>query len=207
MKKRIVKTISIAMALTLMLTLALMAGCAAGVTQEEYDAVVAERDALKAQVESLEEELLRTIAEGFFKRFPGDWPWEMTMTIGVQTMELSGTNTLILTDPTSADFVNKFTWGEQEMVEEGKMWWDAEKSKLAMMEAGETHYYYVTANGWEGKYEMDGMPEFGITEKVFVEDKWAFADSDTLTSVATAKNAKGDVLMKWEMKFERAAEE
>jgi hypothetical protein len=215
MKSKTAKMASIAMALVLMLTLALMAGCAAGVSQEEYDKVVAERDALSAQVTELEselavvptpEELFETIAEDLFNRCPGDWTWEMTMTVGAQTMELSGTMAMTLTGPTSADFVNEYVWGGEEMVEEGEMWWDAEKSKLAMMEAGETNYYYLTANGFEGKYEMDGMPEFGITERVFVEHDWTFVDSNTLTWVATVENTEGDVLMGWESEFIRAAE-
>ena len=45
----------IAMALALMPTL--VAGCAAGVTQEQYDAVVAERDAANVQIANLESEL------------------------------------------------------------------------------------------------------------------------------------------------------
>lgn len=197
----------------LLLASLLVAGC--GIPQADYDAVVAERDALKAQVAELEselavvptpEELFEMIAEDLFERLPGYWTWEMTMRVGAETMELSGTTAMILTGPTSVDFVNEFIWGEQEMVEEGKMWWDAEKSKLALMEAGETNYYYLTANGYEGKYEMDGMPEFGITERVFVEDKWTFVDSDALTWVATVKNTEGDVLVEWETEFTRAAE-
>ena len=53
---------------------------------------------------------------------------------------------------------------------------------------------------------MDGMPELGITERVFVEHKWTFVDNDTLTWVATVKNTEGDVLVEWETEFTRAAE-
>jgi hypothetical protein len=214
MKSKMAKMASIAMALVLMLTLALMAGCA-GVSQEEYDAVVAERDALSAQVAQLEselavvptlDELFEMIAEGFFEGCPGNWPFEMTMTVGAETMEFSGTMVMTLTGPTSAEFVNEYMWGGEEMVEEGEMWWDAEKSKLAMMEAGETSYYYLTANGFEGKFAMDGMPEFGITERVFVEHEWTLVDSDTLAWVATVENTEGVVLAEWEAEFTRAAE-
>jgi len=55
MRNRIAKTVSIALALVLMLTG--IVGCSAGVSQSEYDEVVAGRDAARAEVTKLESDL------------------------------------------------------------------------------------------------------------------------------------------------------
>jgi iron complex transport system substrate-binding protein len=62
MKNKMVSIVSTTLAVVMLLTMAV--GCASsGVSQEEYDQVVAERDAAKAQVSSLEDDLAATQAE------------------------------------------------------------------------------------------------------------------------------------------------
>ena len=74
-EKKTVK-ISLAMSLTLLLMtpLLVVTGCAAGISQEDYDAVVAERDAAKAQIEELLEEAEPTeVVFGALISLTGDW--------------------------------------------------------------------------------------------------------------------------------------
>ena len=142
--------------------------------------------------------------EELFEALSGGWAMNGTMTIGEQTSPTIGTRTVILTGPTSADFV-AITEGVDE-AETGEAWWDADKGKLAVGGEGEPRYFDLLTNGFGATFEMEGIPEMGITENVTCEESEIFVDEDTLVHSLVARNATGVVLAKWEGTFTRVEE-
>ena len=143
--------------------------------------------------------------EELFERLSGNWSFNGTMTIGEQAMPTSGTRTVSLTGPTTADFVVVME-GEEE-AETGKAWWDADKEKFAIKEGDEEPLYYdLLPNGYGSTYEMDGLPELDIMENVTCEESETFVDDNTTVKTWIAKNITGIVVAKWEGTFTRIKE-
>lgn len=163
------------MALTLMLTLALTAGCAVAVPEIHTP-----------------EELIELLC--------GAWDFEGTVTIGEQTVPIIGTRVIMKT----GDFMMMMQMGEEKEIETGKAWWDADKEKLALKEGeAEPRYLELMASGYGGTYEMDGIPEMGIEEKVICEEIETFVDKNTTIKTWIARNTEGVVLIAWEVTFTR----
>ena len=143
--------------------------------------------------------------EELFERLSGNWSFNGTMTIGEQAMPTSGTRTVSLTGPTTADFV--VVMEGEEGAETGKAWWDADKEKFAITEGDEEpRYYDLLPNGYGSTYEMDGLSELGILETVTCEERETFVDDNTTVKTWTAKNTTGIVVAKWEGRFTRIKE-
>jgi hypothetical protein len=143
--------------------------------------------------------------EELFEALSGGRAMNGTMTIGEQTTPTIGTRTVILTGPTSADFVMMME-GEDE-AETGEAWWDADKEKFAIKEGDEEpRYYELLPNGYGSTYEMDGLPELDIMENVTCEESETFVDDNTTVKTWTAKNTTGIVVAKWEGTFTRIKE-
>ncbi|NAS89102.1 hypothetical protein C4E24_05120 [ANME-1 cluster archaeon AG-394-G21] len=139
--------------------------------------------------------------EALFEDLPGGWDVNVTITVDEQTMHSTSTLTVILTGPTSADFV-AITEGEDE-AETGEAWWDADKGKLALGGEGEPRYFDLLTNGFGATYEMEGFPELGITENVTCEESEIFVDEDKLVHSLVARNATGVIVASWESTFTR----
>ena len=144
--------------------------------------------------------------EELFELLSGGWDFNGTLTIDGQTMPTIGTRTVILTEPTSVDFV-AIMEGEEE-AETGKAWWDAEKGKLAIKEGEEEpRYFELLENGYGATYELEeGIPDWGITEKLFCKENETIVDENTLAHIWVARNATGVVVASWECTFTRTDE-
>lgn len=142
-------------------------------------------------------------AEELFELLSGGWDFNGTMTLSELTMPIIGTRAVILTGPTAADFVAIMEGAEE--AEIGKAWWDAEKEKLAIKEGEEEPKYFdLLENGYGGTYELEeGIPEWGITEKLFCVENLTIVDGNTLAHIWVARNKTGILVAKWEATFTR----
>ncbi len=140
--------------------------------------------------------------EELFELLSGNWSFNGTMTIGEQAMPTSGTRTVSLTGPTTADFV--LVMEGEEGAETGEAWWDTDREKFAITEGDEEpRYYDLLPNGYGSTYEMDGLPELDIMENVTCEERETFVDDNTTVKTWIAKNITGIVVAKWEGTFTR----
>jgi len=141
--------------------------------------------------------------EGLLELLSGGWDFNGTITIGEYTMPIIGTRTVILTGPTTADFV-AIMEGEEE-AETGEAWWDADREQFVVKEEEEEPTYCdLLPDGYGATYELEGgIPELGITEKVFCEMNETFVDENTSVHIWIARNATGVVLAEWEGTYNR----
>lgn len=154
----------------------------------------------------------------FFKAIEGTWIYVARVTAGGSEQRSPGIVTFTLTGPTAATFTaasrssgrSAEHQGFDYSSEWGKLWWDAQRGRIARQEGKDAPIDYLDFFdlGYEGVETLkEGIPSRGIPGPVTMKGRIEAVRRDgTIRWTGEGRNAKGEVVFRGESVFTRVRE-
>lgn len=143
--------------------------------------------------------------EEFFQSIAGKWTYEGSAIIYNDTKLITGTRTITLVSPTSADYIYDHTMGDIQEIIIGEMWWDEQNQQFTIREVDDIFNFNLTSDGYEKYIESrGGIEEYHIYEQLASEEIYTIINETTHIHEMTAVNMDGDTILNMKTTYIRA---
>lgn len=147
----------------------------------------------------------RISPEELFQSIAGKWTYEGSAIIYDDTKLITGTRTITLVSPISADYIYDHTMGDIQEIITGEMWWDEQKQQFTIRKEDDIFNFNLTSDGYEKILKRrGGIQEYYIYETLTSEEIFTITNETTLIHEMTAVNMDGDTILDMKTTYKRA---